>query len=114
LLLVEFMSPPTDARAELKLETVADIVSVSHSLPRPLLRTSWISESEGDQALPRWRSLLSAARTVVDNNSGVLLVTGSQAFFALMNFSVKILNTIDPPVSAFQVGFLAIDMRWRI
>ncbi len=39
----------------------------------------------------------------IENNTGMLLVAASQAFFSLMNVAVKKLNTIDPPVPAFEV-----------
>ncbi|KAF8057617.1 drug/metabolite transporter superfamily [Lyophyllum atratum] len=40
---------------------------------------------------------------VLKSNVGLLLVTASQAFFSLMNVFVKKLNSIDPPVSTFEL-----------
>ena len=42
-------------------------------------------------------------RELVVNNTGLLLVTASQAFFALMNVAVKKLNSLDPPVPPLEV-----------
>jgi len=39
-------------------------------------------------------------------NSGLVLVSLSQLFMCLMGVVVKILNGIDPPVSAIQVSLL--------
>jgi hypothetical protein len=70
------------------------------------LSTAGISEDgQLKETQSRWCAALSAVRAAVNYNAGLLLVAASQAFFSLMNFSVKILNTIDPPVSALQVGF---------
>lgn len=51
----------------------------------------------------RVRRMWNGARETWKGNVGWLLVAGSQAFFSLMNVSVKKLNSIDPPVSALQV-----------
>ena len=51
----------------------------------------------------RPRRIWSSFRTFLEANTGLLLVTSSQAFLSLMNVSVKQLNGIDPPVSAIQV-----------
>ncbi|KAF8174539.1 drug/metabolite transporter superfamily, partial [Pholiota molesta] len=37
------------------------------------------------------------------NNTGLLLIAASQAFFSLMNVAVKKLNGIDPPVSTLEL-----------
>lgn len=70
----------------------------SESLPAPTTRPS----------PPHARSRLQRiyARTVdtLANNVGMLLIAASQGFFSLMNVSVKKLNSIDPPVPAFQVS----------
>jgi hypothetical protein len=63
-------------------------------------------DHEGDlssKVQSRWCIAISAMRVVVDNNTGLLLVAASQAFFSLMNLSVKMLNSLDPPVSALEV-----------
>jgi hypothetical protein len=65
--------------------------------------------SDDQQGQSRWRAALFFVRAAMNEHAGLLLVAASQAFFSLMNFSVKILNTIDPPVSTLQVGsFLSI------
>jgi hypothetical protein len=43
-------------------------------------------------------------KKVVANNVGLLLITGSELFFAFMHLAVKILSGIDPPVTTFEVG----------
>ena len=52
--------------------------------------------------LHRW---LASANDVVQRNTGLLFILASQAFFALMNVAVKILNSIDPPITALEVCF---------
>ena len=52
------------------------------------------------QILHSW---LASAKGVMQRNTGLLLFIASQAFITLMNLSVKILNTIDPPVTALEV-----------
>ncbi|KAF8647966.1 hypothetical protein AX16_006428 [Volvariella volvacea WC 439] len=47
-----------------------------------------------------------SVRDVVTNNTGLLLIMASQAFFSLMNVAVKTLNSIDPPVSTLQLIFV--------
>ena len=70
----------------------------------PTHSISGISEDDQvNETQSLWCAALSAATAVANNNAGLLLVTASQVFFSLMNFSVKILNTIDPPVSTLQV-----------
>jgi len=41
---------------------------------------------------------------IMKKNSGLLLITASQAFGAVTNISVKLLNQIDPPISTLQVS----------
>ena len=48
-------------------------------------------------------SWLASAKDVIQRNTGLLLFIASQVFVTLMNLSVKILNTIDPPVTALEV-----------
>ena len=55
----------------------------------------------------RIHSWLASAKDVVQTNTGLLLFVTSQAFFTFMNLAVKILNTIDPPVTALEVCFLS-------
>ncbi|EAU83503.2 integral membrane protein DUF6 [Coprinopsis cinerea okayama7 len=47
-----------------------------------------------------------ALKTFVSNNVGLLLVAASELFFACMHLAVKILNSIDPPVSTFELIFV--------
>ena len=54
----------------------------------------------------RCRSNLGSALYFLNSNAGLLLVASSQAFFAAMNTAVKKLNSLDPPVSALEVGVL--------
>lgn len=58
---------------------------------------------EEEQPVGRWRSRYLVAAGIVKGNLGLLLVTGSQAFFSFMNLAVKKLNNVDPPVSTFEV-----------
>ena len=48
-------------------------------------------------------SWLTSAKGAMQRNTGLLLFIASQVFVTLMNLSVKILNTIDPPVTALEV-----------
>lgn len=43
-------------------------------------------------------------RELFERNIGLLLVASSQLFFSLMNVGVKVLNNLDPPVSAVEVS----------
>ncbi|TFK18112.1 integral membrane protein DUF6 [Coprinopsis marcescibilis] len=45
-------------------------------------------------------------RKFIAGNLGLLLVAGSEFFFAFMHLSVKILNSIDTPVSTFELIFV--------
>ena len=47
-----------------------------------------------------------SCKAFVANNVGLLLVAGSELFFAFMHLAVKILNGIDPPVTTFEVCVL--------
>ncbi|KAI0776960.1 DUF6-domain-containing protein [Trametes elegans] len=42
----------------------------------------------------------------------MLLVAGSQLFFSLMNVWVKKLNSLDPPVPAFELIFVRMGITW--
>lgn len=57
-----------------------------------------------DVELPPWTVFLGKAREIFSNNTGLLLIIGSQMFHSLMTASVKKLNSVDPPVSALNVG----------
>ena len=65
----------------------------------PLLKPK---QAHADQSSnpKRWRSVLSS---FFDVNAGLLLVAASQIFFSAMNLSVKVLNSLDEPVSTFEV-----------
>ncbi|KAI0337871.1 DUF6-domain-containing protein [Trametopsis cervina] len=52
------------------------------------------------------------ARQLVDKNTGLLLIASSQAFFSLMNVFVKKLNSLDPPVPAFELIFVRMAITW--
>lgn len=52
------------------------------------------------------KTIITKVRAFVANNTGLLLVTASQAFFALMNVAVKKLNSLDPPVPALELIFV--------
>ena len=50
---------------------------------------------------------LASAKDFVERNAGLLLFIASQAFLSLMNLVVKVLNSIDPPISALEVCFFS-------
>lgn len=58
------------------------------------------------KAPSRWRRLLERTKATIDNNTGMLLIAASQAFFSLMNVAVKTLNSLDKPVHAFEVSII--------
>ena len=77
----------------------------SESTHEPLYRS-------GEQIKPpKWvskgKSIRRATREFVAVNAGMLLVVVSQLFFSMMNAAVKLLSTVDPPVTALQVSLLA-------
>ena len=57
------------------------------------------------------KTIITKVRKLVANNSGLLLVTASQAFFALTNVAVKELNSLNPPVPALQVCLIICSAR---
>ncbi|THH03428.1 hypothetical protein EW145_g6261 [Phellinidium pouzarii] len=71
---------------------------VDYDLEQPFLASD---ESPG---LRGFHSLLLRLQCIpfVERNTGLLLVAFSQLFFALMHTSVKILNGLDPPISALE------------
>jgi hypothetical protein len=72
--------------------------------PAPSATSSRLREALPEtQHHKRLDAAWSRARSIVKNNTGLLLVASSQAFFSSMNVAVKILNGIDPPVSTFEV-----------
>ncbi|KAF7795896.1 hypothetical protein EIP86_007063 [Pleurotus ostreatoroseus] len=52
------------------------------------------------------------AGKTVKNNTGMLLIAASQCFFSLMNVSVKKLNSVDPPVPAFELIWVRMAITW--
>lgn len=50
------------------------------------------------------RRLHLGTREIIQNNTGMLLIAASQAFFSLMNVAVKKLNSLDQPVPALEVS----------
>jgi len=57
------------------------------------------------EKLSRLQVFLKAAREVAERNTGLLLIVASEAFFAMMEAAVKILQKVEPPVTTFQVRF---------
>ncbi|KAF8883038.1 hypothetical protein BD779DRAFT_899098 [Infundibulicybe gibba] len=51
----------------------------------------------------KWGSAVSRIREIIESNTGLLLITASQAFASLANVAVKKLHSIDPPTSTVQV-----------
>jgi hypothetical protein len=56
--------------------------------------------SQDDGAIDRWPHVPG----FVAHNAGMLYIISSQFFFASMNMSVKMLNSLEPPVHAFEVS----------
>ncbi|KAH7906304.1 hypothetical protein BJ138DRAFT_1183191 [Hygrophoropsis aurantiaca] len=50
----------------------------------------------------RWTAAKSRTLTFCDANAGMLLIMSAQLFFAFMNLSVKILNSLDEPVPTLE------------
>lgn len=66
--------------------------------PRPFPSAPGLGGANG-----RWKTLILHASTIIDSNTGLLLVAASQFFFSVMNLAVKKLNSIDLPVPALEV-----------
>ena len=60
--------------------------------------------------LSRIYSWLASAKDVMQRNTGFLLSVASQACFTFMNLAVKILSSIDPPITALEVCLLSITL----
>lgn len=71
--------------------TSLDLNSIDSFRERWENRYEWISRS---------------FRFFYEENTGLLLITASQAFFSAMDVAVKKLHTVDPPVSTLQVGVI--------
>jgi hypothetical protein len=105
-----------NAASSLYLDPFESFLGLHSNLPQNFMssRDACVSftlhhTSEGDQVMQdqsRWHAAIFAMRAATNENAGLLLVIASQVFVAVMDFLpvVKILNTIDPPVSALQVG----------
>ena len=92
---------PSSSRLQLESEHE---VSSGSSLPVSV-------EKEG--SIPsRIHSWLASAKDVVQRNTGLLLFVASQAFITFMDLTVKILNTIDPPVTALEVCLLSYFLNY--
>lgn len=65
--------------------------------------TSAICQRDSDGVIEN-DSNKSSAPGFIARNAGMLLILSSQFFFALMNISVKMLNRLDPPIHALEVG----------
>ncbi|THH32744.1 hypothetical protein EUX98_g1424 [Antrodiella citrinella] len=92
-------------------------------VPAALENTSFIPAPPLPPASPtpssvasRWRRRLYKLRKrsaeTISNNVGMLLIASSQAFFSLMNVSVKKLHSIDPPVPAFELIWVRMSITW--
>jgi hypothetical protein len=74
--------------------------NIYHPLPPPVRN---FARRVFGPAIPRTQVFWTALKDFVDNNAGLLLVALAQFFFALVNVSVKKLNSIDPPVPTLEV-----------
>ncbi|KDR72932.1 hypothetical protein GALMADRAFT_252285 [Galerina marginata CBS 339.88] len=85
-------------------------VSISYAAPSDHASSSQSParhEGEGDAAESgehaRRQKAIDGSREFVQQNTGLLLVIASQAFFSLMDAGVKRLHRIDPPVTTLQL-----------
>ena len=85
----------------------ADLNSSSSRLQSDEHEASSLSVDEGRGISSQIHSWLASAKDVLQRNIGLLLFVTSQAFLAFMNLAVKILNTIDPPITALEVCLLS-------
>ena len=76
--------------------------------------TSSVSVEEEGSIPSRIQSWLASAKEIVQRNTGLLLFIASQAFLTFMNLAVKILNTIDPPITALEVCLLSYSLNSSI
>ena len=67
---------------------------------------SELTSAEG--ILSRIHSWLASAKDVMQRNTGLLFFVAAQACLSFMNLAVKILNSIDPPITASEVCLLSI------
>ncbi|KAI0667462.1 hypothetical protein C8Q78DRAFT_1053153 [Trametes maxima] len=80
-------------------------------MPVPTSESSARSRGQPKQ-LRGWRRAYRASREIIQSNIGMLLVAASQLFFSLMNVWVKKLNSLDPPVPAFELIFVRMAITW--
>ena len=67
----------------------------------PLISRVLRDDSDGQES---WNQIAARkTREIVKRNTGLLLIAVAQSFFSSMNVAVKILNSLDPPVSTMQV-----------
>lgn len=91
-------TPDTPAFDHEALERESFLPQSSTSLSEPQPQASLRDER------PRSSSaFLSRLKTLYNDNTGLLLIGSSQAFFALMNLFVKYLTDLDEPVPALEV-----------
>lgn len=79
------------------------IRDVEHYGSIPPTGTSAISQRDSDGVI-KTDSNKSSVPGFTARNAGMLLILCSQFFFACMNISVKMLNRLDPPIHALEVG----------
>ena len=84
-----------------------DLNSSTSRLQSEEPEASSLSVNEERGISSRIHSWLALAKDVVQRNTGLLLFITSQIFLTFMNLAVKILNTIDPPITAFEVCLLS-------
>ncbi|KAF9467668.1 hypothetical protein BDZ94DRAFT_974962 [Collybia nuda] len=56
-----------------------------------------------DEKKSKWQTYLGKMKKTIESNIGLLFVTASMAFIAMMDAAVKRLHNIDPPVSTLQL-----------
>jgi len=93
-----FVSPSSDC-----------VSSASIQLP---IESEQYSTPNGRVSLSAIKRFYASAKETALNNTGMLLIASSQAFFALMNVSVKKLNSLDPPVPAYELIFVRMAITW--
>lgn len=80
-----------------------DISDQQHVTYASVLFHSREVDYDSPRRIPWHRSAFEQVKSGFKRNAGLFLVTGSQAFVALMNVSVKKLNSLDPPVPPLEV-----------
>lgn len=83
----------------------------AHTLiPPPVTTRAWrrssLSGIDLDELRDQSTYFLCAIQGFVRSNAGLLLIMLAQLFFACMNVSVKLLNSLDPPVPALEVRLI--------